>query len=168
MGYVRKLGNQFRIFFLPDNMGGFNPLAGRIACERVDLVAVERSPDLKTVKAVGLGVKIQQPGASVVNVAKIAVTADHRTSAVAYSGIVMQIQSAERKTALGKRPDKVNRNKTTAEPHHFGPVNCGLQPGAVVESSVPVINWRMVTAERDFQMIVFFEADNAAFQLYVE
>src|SRR5258707_13594102 len=80
----------------------------------------------------------------------------------------MQIQAGQREAAFGEGPDKVNRDEAAAEHHHFGAADGGLQPGAVMESGVPIINRRMIAAERNLQMVVLFEADDTAFHLNVE
>src|SRR6185312_17116633 len=80
----------------------------------------------------------------------------------------MQVQAVHGKAAFGKGTHEVHRQKTAPELDHLRTVDGRLQPGAMMECSIPIIDRSVIPAERNLQMIVFFEPYNASFDLHVE
>ena len=62
----------------------------------------------------------------------------------------------------------MHRQETTAELDHLRTTDGGLQPGTVMERSIPVIDWRVIPAERDLQMIILFKPNNAPLDFHIE
>src|ERR1700681_501762 len=60
------------------------------------------------------------------------------------------------------------RDKAASKLHHFRPADGGLEPCAVMKRGVPVIDGRVVTAERDLEIIALLEPDNTALHFHVE
>src|SRR5690242_20947712 len=84
---MRKLGKEFRSFSRPDDVSGTNKFAERgIAGERRrrrDEIAVKSSPDLQSVQRGGAREYAGNPGAIVVDVARVAGSGDVSATAVA-------------------------------------------------------------------------------------
>src|SRR6266404_7913772 len=144
---VGELSNQFGRLALPDDVSGLDPLARYRPDQWIDFVAINRPADLQAVREIGFDESIGQPGAVVVDVSEITAAADDGTPAVAEAHVVIEIQAARGERAFGERTDKMNRDKAAAELNHLWTADGGLEPGAVVERGVPVVDRRVVSAE---------------------
>src|SRR5436305_4184264 len=80
----------------------------------------------------------------------------------------MQVQTAQREATLGKRAYEMHRQETAPELYHLRTVDGRLQPGAVMECRIPIVDGRVVPAEGDLQMVVLLESYDASLDLHVE
>src|SRR5258708_24881019 len=62
----------------------------------------------------------------------------------------------------------MDRNEFAAKLYHLRPANSGLQPLAMMKLRIPVVDWGMVPAEGDFEVVVLLKADDTALNLDVE
>ena len=141
---------------------GLNPLARRAAVQRIHQVAIDRAADAQAVRRVRLDEGVHQPGAVVVDVPEIARTADDLAAAVAEADVVVQVQAAGGHLAFHQSADEVNRYETAAELRHFRAADGGLQPLAMMERGIPIIDRRVVPAEGELEAIVGIVADDDA------
>src|SRR5712671_3932681 len=62
----------------------------------------------------------------------------------------------------------MNWNETPAELCHFRAANACLQPLAVMESGVPIVDWCVIAPKRQFDEVVVFVTNDAALNLCIE
>jgi hypothetical protein len=63
---------------------------------------------------------------------------------------------------LTQRSDEVYWDETASELNHLGPADGRLQPLSVVVRGVPVIDRRVISAERELEIVVEVVADDQA------
>ena len=91
VGDITEFGDEFRVLFLPDDVGGLDPLAGGGGDNRVDFIAVNGGSEPKAVRMIGLGEDVEEPGAIVIDIAEIAASADDGAATVADAGVVVEV-----------------------------------------------------------------------------
>ena len=105
---------------------------------------------------------------SLVVVAGVSGAADDAAAAVAEAGLVAQVPAAGRHGALDERADEVHRQELAAELDHLRPADRRLQPLAVMEGGVPVVDRRVIAAERHLELIALVEPHDHALDFDVE
>src|SRR5207245_5206667 len=130
-----------------DYVPGLNPLAAFGSAGRRDLVPVDGSAEAQAEGMVRLGEQTGQPRTIVIIVTEVSPSADDRTPPISQSEVVIQIQSAGGRGPFDQRPDEVHRNEPAAELNHLRPADRGLQPLAMMEFRIPVIDRSVVAAE---------------------
>ena len=95
---------------------------------RIDLVSIDRTANLQTIKAVRFYESTGQPRAIVIDVPEIAAAAQDIAATVADAEVVIQVQASGRQCAFGQRSDKVHRDETAAEHNRLGPGGSCLKP----------------------------------------
>src|SRR6185312_6991905 len=94
--------------------------------------------------------------------------AERRTSTVAEPGVIVQIQATRRKGSFRQRSDEMNRYEAAAKLNHFRTAGGSLEPRTVVEFGVPIADRRVITAERNLEMVALIVADNGALHFGVK
>src|SRR5207248_6386396 len=146
---IGELGDELRRSGRIHEMSGGDPLrVGNICSCGRGLVAVHRSAKLQTTRKQRPREDVEGPCAIVVDVAGISATADWVSASVADSDAVIQAHRSRRNAAFRQRADEVHGNQASAKLDHVWTADRSLQPCAVMELSVPIVDRSVITAER--------------------
>src|SRR6185369_10919019 len=147
-------------------MSAADPFSEPPSVRERDFVAIDRNASLQAVESGRPGIYVGHPSPVIINVSGVASTADGRAPAITHAHAVAQTCSSRRNISLREKSDEMDRNEGSTELYHFRSADRGLQPGAMMEGSVPVTDWRMKAPERDLEIVIVAVSDERSLHFH--